>query len=239
MQQGKKKAVVRPKNKQQGLNEPDLKIEDLRGRWVESPQYGRGMVAEVKGSMIIVAFNKGMKRVAFDAAIAIKKQSLQFGPAVQKPKQKAGKKGQGTSKESTPKKTSTSTSKKPDKKVSAARIVRVQRGKPKKSKDGTVNNNGAIQGSESKEKLLDTLSNQTWVRQEQPTSNNTEQKGKASSIPRKCSNCRLSKNPERCGHGLLGPCDDWVEATSIEEHWPTWEDMKRANREDLRSRYRG
>lgn len=57
-------------------------------------------------------------------------------------------------------------------------------------------------------------------------------------IKRKCSNCRFSKNPERCGHGMLGPCDDWVEATKVEEWWPTWEDMKRAEYEDYRSRYK-
>ena len=57
-------------------------------------------------------------------------------------------------------------------------------------------------------------------------------------VKRKCSNCRYSKNPDRCGHGMLGPCDDWVEATKVEEWWPTWDDMKRAEREDYRNRYR-
>lgn len=57
-------------------------------------------------------------------------------------------------------------------------------------------------------------------------------------IEKKCSNCRFAKNPDRCGHGMFGPCEDWVKATKVEEYWPTWDDMKRAEYEDYRSRYR-
>ena len=60
---------------------------------------------------------------------------------------------------------------------------------------------------------------------------------KQGNIEKKCSNCFHSKNPNSCGHGLLGPCEDWREATEPEGHWPTWDDMKRAQYGDLMSRY--
>ena len=57
-------------------------------------------------------------------------------------------------------------------------------------------------------------------------------------IEKKCSNCYLANNPDRCGHGMFGPCDDWRLETKHEDYWPTWDDMKRAEQEDYRSRYR-
>lgn len=67
----------------------------------------------------------------------------------------------------------------------------------------------------------------------------TTQTKRTSSIKKKCSNCRFSKNPDMyCPHGMFGPCDEWVEATPVEEYWPTWEDMKRAERDDYKNRYR-
>ena len=57
-------------------------------------------------------------------------------------------------------------------------------------------------------------------------------------VKKKCSNCYLANNPDRCGHGMFGPCEDWRPETKHEDYWPTWDDMKRAEQEDYRSRYK-
>ena len=79
-----------PSNKQaqasQPVSEPSLDVKSLQNRVVYSSQYGKGIVAKTHGSMITVLFVKGRQEVKFDAATAIKKGSLRFGPVVKLPK---------------------------------------------------------------------------------------------------------------------------------------------------------
>ena len=66
-------------------DKPCATIGGLQNRLVYSSQYGQGIVIESQGAMITVVFAKGLQRVKFDVATAIRKQSLRFGPIVERP----------------------------------------------------------------------------------------------------------------------------------------------------------